>query len=80
MKLPRDLTGAELLRGLRRVGYELDRQAGSHMILSCTEPRVHSITVPNHKPIKIGTLSSILHEVALQRAMSLEQLLDQMKL
>lgn len=80
MKLPRDLNGDKLLRGLRRIGYALERQAGSHMIVRCDSPRAHSITVPNHKPIKVGTLSSILHEIALQRSMSVEALLEEMKL
>ncbi len=80
MKLPRDLTGEELLRGLRRIGYVLDRQAGSHMIAKCASPRPHSVTVPNHKPLKIGTLSAILHEIGLQRDLSVEALLAEMKL
>lgn len=80
MKLPRDLTGDELLRGLRRIGYVFDRQVGSHMIVKCASPRTHSVTVPNHKPLKVGTLSSILHEIALQRSLSVEALLDEMKL
>jgi len=80
MKLPRGVTGTELAVGLKRVGYVIDRQVGSHMILKCTDPRVHSITVPNHRPIKIGTLSSILHEVALQHQMSIDQLISRMKL
>ncbi len=80
MKLPRDVSGEELVRGLRRLGYEVDRQVGSHMILRCEAPRSHSITVPNHKPIKIGTLSSILHELALQRSTSVERILEALKL
>ena len=80
MKLPRDVTGEELLRGLRRVGYVFERQAGSHMILCSESPRMHSVTVPNHKPLKVGTLSAILREIALQRSMSVESLLGEMKL
>ena len=80
MKLPRDLTGEELLRGLRRIGYVFDRQAGSHMIAKCVSPRPHSVTVPNHKPLMVGTLSAILHEIALQRGLSVEALLSEMKL
>jgi len=76
MKLPRDLSGDELLKGLRRIGYVFVRQAGSHMILKCDLPRPHTVTVPNHKPLKVGTL----HEIALQRGLSLEGLLDEMKL
>lgn len=80
MKLPRDLTGDELLRGLRRIGYTFDRQVGSHMIAKCVSPRPHSVTVPNHKPLKVGTLSSILHEIALQRSKTVEALLEEMQL
>jgi len=50
------------------------------MILRCETPLAHSVTVPNHKPIKVGTLSAIFHEIALQRSMSVEALLDVMKL
>lgn len=80
MKLPRDLTGDELLRGLRRIGYVFERQVGSHMILRSESPRTHSVTVPKHKPLKVGTLSSILHEIALQRSMTVEALLEELKL
>ncbi len=80
MKVPRTISGAELTRAMSRLGYKLHRQVGSHMILKCDEPRVHSVTVPNHKPIKIGTFSSILHEVALQRSTSVDFILREMKL
>ncbi len=70
----------KLPRGLRRIGYAFDRQAGSHMIAKCASPRPHSVTVPNHKPLKIGTLSAILHEIGLQRDLSVEALLAEMKL
>ncbi len=80
MKLPRDLTGDELRRGLQRIGYVFERQSGSHMVLRTEAPRPHSVTVPSHKPLKVGTLSAILSEIALQRNLSLEALLRQMKL
>jgi predicted RNA binding protein YcfA (HicA-like mRNA interferase family) len=80
VKLPRDLTGPEVIKGLRRLGYELDRQSGSHMILRCQLPQIHSITVPNHKPIKVGTLSAILHEIASQRRATVDEVLAAMKL
>ena len=31
MRLPRDLSGQELARALRRLGYEVTRQRGSHI-------------------------------------------------
>ena len=65
MKLPRDLSGDELARALRRFGYEITRQTGSHMRLSSSFRGVqHHITIPAHSPLKIGTLSQILADVA----------------
>ncbi|HEY5635372.1 MAG TPA: type II toxin-antitoxin system HicA family toxin [Burkholderiales bacterium] len=64
MKLPRDLSGADLAKALRRVGYEVTRQTGSHLRLTRTTPEVHHVTVPAHDPLKIGTLAAILGAVA----------------
>ncbi|MCH7490625.1 MAG: type II toxin-antitoxin system HicA family toxin [Gemmatimonadetes bacterium] len=52
--------GAELVRRLRRFGYEVDRQTGSHIILRHADPPHRRITVPNHKTIAKGTLRTIL--------------------
>ena len=64
MKLPRDLSGADLAKALRRLGYQTTRQTGSHLRLTTSERGQHHLTVPNHDPIKIGTLSGILADVA----------------
>ena len=48
MKLPRDLAGAEVVKALRRLGFEIVRQEGSHIRVSREACRV---TVPNHKAI-----------------------------
>lgn len=65
MKLPRDLSGAELAKLLGRYGYKVERQTGSHLRLSSArQGSEHKITVPNHSPIKVGTLSGIIAEVA----------------
>jgi predicted RNA binding protein YcfA (HicA-like mRNA interferase family) len=34
MKLPRDLAGKDLAKALRKVGYEVTRQSGSHLRLT----------------------------------------------
>lgn len=34
MKLPRDLTGLELAKALKALGYEITRQTGSHIRLT----------------------------------------------
>ena len=65
MKLPRDLSGAEFARLLRRYGYQEIRQSGSHIRLRSTSKGAeHHVTIPAHNPLKVGTLSGILLEIA----------------
>jgi predicted RNA binding protein YcfA (HicA-like mRNA interferase family) len=65
LRLPRDLSGLELPRLLRRYGYEVSRQTGSHLRLTSTmKGTEHHVTIPAHKDLKVGTLGSILSEVA----------------
>lgn len=65
MRLPRDLRGAELARLLAKYEYRATRQTGSHLRLTSTiKDKEHHITIPKHSPLKIGTLSGILTEVA----------------
>jgi predicted RNA binding protein YcfA (HicA-like mRNA interferase family) len=78
MKLPRDISGAELVRALRRIGYETVRQSGSHIRLATTRGGEHHVTVPNHNAIKIGTLSGILGDVAAHLQISREDLARQL--
>lgn len=64
MKLPRSLSANDLIKALAVYGYTVDRQRGSHIRLTTTRNGQHHITIPNHDPLKIGTLSGILSEVA----------------
>jgi predicted RNA binding protein YcfA (HicA-like mRNA interferase family) len=63
MKLPRDISGVDLAKRLGRIGYEVTRQAGSHLRLSTREHGQHHVTIPNHYPLKVGTLAGILRDV-----------------
>lgn len=69
MKLPRDISGPEAVKALRRLGFEVVRQEGSHIRLVRQSVR---LTVPNHNPIAPKTLQSILR----QAGVSLEQFMD----
>lgn len=80
MKIPRDCSGTELARALRKLGYNMARQTGSHMILTTTTGGEHHITVPAHHPIKLGTLQQILKSVAGHHRVSLDELLQQLGL
>jgi predicted RNA binding protein YcfA (HicA-like mRNA interferase family) len=65
LKLPRDLSGAHLAQLLRRHGYEITRQTGSHIRLtSRIKGNEHHVTIPSHDALKLGTLSAILADVA----------------
>ena len=66
MRLPRNLSGAELASLLaRRYGYVVIRQRGSHMRLASNYMGYeHHVTIPRHDPLRVGTLSSILDNVA----------------
>ncbi len=65
MRLPRDLGGQELIRLLRRYGYQVTRQTGSHVRLtSVVKGHEHHCTIPLHKPLRVGTLDSVLKDVA----------------
>ena len=75
MKLPRDLNAAELIKALQRLGYRVVRQTGSHVRLQADDPKPHALTVPNHSPLKVGTLAAILADVAMQRGMDRDALL-----
>ena len=66
MRLPRDIDGTEFVALLKPFGYAVSRQSGSHLRLTSYFTGVeHHITIPNHKPVRVGTLNSILAEVAL---------------
>ena len=64
MKLPRDLSGAQLAKALARVGYSTTRQTGSHLRLTTASPSEHHITIPVHDFLRIGKLAAILADVA----------------
>ena len=78
MRLPRDLSGSELAKLLRVFGYQITRQAGSHLRVTTNERGQHHLTVPNHNPIKTGTLSGILSDVATHFQLSKEEVLQRL--
>ena len=77
MKLPRDLDGKKLASLLRPYGYQITRQTGSHLRLtSVLKGREHHVTIPAHRELSVGTLHSILSEVAAYLEIDLPALLD----
>ncbi|MHB1359839.1 MAG: type II toxin-antitoxin system HicA family toxin [Rhodocyclaceae bacterium] len=78
MKLPRDLSGPDLIRLLAKLGYAATRQAGSHVRLTTQVNGEHHVTIPNHDPLRIGTLASILAAVAAHHGVSRDELLNRL--
>jgi predicted RNA binding protein YcfA (HicA-like mRNA interferase family) len=75
LKLPRNVSGLKLAKRLRVLGYQVTRQTGSHIRLTREEEAKHSVTIPKHKAMKIGTLRSILRDVSLNTGISEEELI-----
>ncbi len=63
-KLP-VVSGRDVVRALRRIGYEIDHQTGSHMILRRSTSPFRRLTVPDHREIAKGTLRAIIREAGL---------------
>jgi predicted RNA binding protein YcfA (HicA-like mRNA interferase family) len=76
MRLPRDLSGADLIRALRALGYEVTRQTGSHLRLTTSTGGQHHVTVPRHDPLRVGTLNAILSDVANHAGLTRDELLQ----
>jgi predicted RNA binding protein YcfA (HicA-like mRNA interferase family) len=77
-KLPRNLAGSDIIKSLKKLGYIPTRQVGSHIRLTTQEKGIHHITIPDHSPIKIGTLSSILKDVAQHFEITKEELVKRL--
>lgn len=75
MKIPRDLSVQQLIKALKTLGYAPTRQTGSHIRLTTQKNGEHHITIPNHDNLRIGTLSSILSDIALHFDISKEELM-----
>lgn len=77
MKLPRDLSGEELVKHLcRRWEYRQVHQVGSHVILETSQPGPQRIAVPEHHPLRVGTLNAILAAVAAHKGVTKEDVLS----
>lgn len=62
--LPR-VSGRDVVKALGSIGYRVDRQRGSHIILRKTVPPFRRLTVPDHSEIAKGTLRAIIRQAGL---------------
>jgi hypothetical protein len=77
MKIPRGISAAHLVDVLcRKWQHSKVHQFGSHIILETSEPTRHRIAIPDHRPLRIGTLSAILRAVAQHKGVKREAILS----
>jgi len=62
--LPR-ISGREAVSAFRKLGYEVDRQNGGHIILRHREPPFRRLTVPDHREVAKGTLRALIREAGI---------------
>jgi predicted RNA binding protein YcfA (HicA-like mRNA interferase family) len=59
------LSGREVVKALKKDGYDLDRQRGSHLVLRASRPPYRRIVVPDHREVARGTLRAIIRQAGL---------------
>jgi predicted RNA binding protein YcfA (HicA-like mRNA interferase family) len=62
--MSRVFSGKEVVKALRRIGFVVDHQRGSHIFMYNLERNL-SVVVPLHKEIKKGTLHNILKKAVI---------------
>lgn len=57
-KLPH-VSGKEIIRALERLGFQVMRQSGSHVVM---RQGSRGCIVPLHRQVKVGTLAGLLRQ------------------
>jgi predicted RNA binding protein YcfA (HicA-like mRNA interferase family) len=69
-KLPH-VSGAEVIRALEKLGFQITRQRGSHVVMRRGSS---GCVVPNHRELKVGTLAGVLKQAGVDVGDFLRQL------
>ncbi len=59
------MSGRQVVAALRKIGYQRDRQRGSHIVLRRKTPPHRRLVIPDHREIAKGTLRAILRQAGL---------------
>lgn len=62
-KLPR-ISGSQAISVLIKLGFEVIRQKGSHIVLRKSDP-FSQLVIPDHKELDTGTLRAIIRQADL---------------
>ena len=58
-------SGQDAIRAFQKLGYQVDHQTGSHVILR--HPEMRRLTVPSHRELAKGTLRALIREAGLTK-------------
>lgn len=72
-RMPR-VTGAHVVRSLRKAGFELVRQRGSHAIMKHPDGRSTVVPIHGGETIGVGLMSKIQRDVGIDREAFIELL------
>lgn len=59
------VSGSEVVKALTKIGFFVDHQTGSHVIIRREGEKARTITVPQHRELKKGTLGAIIRQSGL---------------
>jgi hypothetical protein len=77
VRIPRDLSGRAFAQVLvRHLDYRVVHQRGSHIVLETHTPTHQRIAIPDHHPVRLGTLNAMIVAVARHKAMDKAQVID----
>ncbi len=65
-KLP-IISAKQAITALSQIGYEIDHQTGSHIILRNYKYPYRRLTIPNHKSLAKGTLRGIIKQAGITK-------------
>lgn len=76
MKIPRDISGRQLVKVLcREFGYQKIHQEGSQIVLETEEPSHQRLSIPDHDSLRVGTLNNIVRSVANHKNVTRDEIL-----
>lgn len=78
MKVPRNISGKDLVELLKKYDYKITKKRGDHIRLTTTINGEHHITIPDHNPLKIGTFNNILKDIAKHLKLEKKALLEEL--
>jgi predicted RNA binding protein YcfA (HicA-like mRNA interferase family) len=65
--MPKRYSASQVMSYLKRAGFTIVSQRGSHIKLQKKTKRMLTVIVPNHKEIATGTFASILRQAEMTK-------------